>query len=383
MSDNGKAQAAHLVDGLLGDRLNFAGNPTGLRQAVIALAAGTLETGEFEQLIRDQLRQLRHPSSTAIPDAYLADEAAAEDALQSAAAGIRLAMAQNGHIVDAQSFERGAAHRLSDDPRLAIRAELARVPRPLTRPQPLQWSITPAPWASDPRNDTLWPPPGLDATVDLRSVPGGSAALACVEAGPHVGWVQIGLIERQRTPPHRYPERPDRSVLVGVGLEVADGEPPEGSLPFTSMPWQFWTVPWQHIDGTTNAERAAAALEADSWAVAALAEGRPGATGLGEPRFRLVPVLPLIVALGLEPTSGVCGFSLSDRHGPALVGRLWRGHLVHDGNYHPVFPAVDGADLLLRADLLERLRGVVGESRFRVGVSVSYHVGEDDTDTTA
>ncbi|GAA1195466.1 hypothetical protein [Pseudonocardia alaniniphila] len=382
MSDNGKTQAAHLVDGLLGDRLNFAGNLPGLRQAVIALAAGVLETGEYEQLIRGQLSQLRHPSSTAIPDAYLAYEAAAEDALQHAAAGIRMAMAQNGHIGDAQSFERDAARRLGDDPRLAIRAELARVPRPLTRPQPLQWSITPAPWASDPRNDTLWPPPGLDATVNLRGLPGGAAALARVEAGPHVGWVQIGLIERQRTPRHRYPERPNRSILIGVGLEIADRERPEGSLPFMSIPWQVWTVPWQHIDATTNAERAAAVLKTNSWAVAALGESRLGATGLGEPQFLLVPALPLIVTLGLEPTSGVCGFSLSDQHGPAVVGRLWRGHLVHDGSYHPVFPAIDGADLLLRADLLELLLGVIGESRFRVGVVVRSHVGEDNTGST-
>jgi hypothetical protein len=44
-------------------------------------------------------------------------------------------------------------------------------------------------------------------------------------------------------------------------------------------------------------------------------------------------------------------------------------------------PTVDGTALLLRADLFERLRDVVGESRFRVGVSVSHHVGEDETDT--
>lgn len=383
MSANEEEMAAHLIDGVLGDRLNLAGNPPGLREAVIALAATTLKTSEYEILIRDQLQQLRHPSSTAIPDAYLAYEAAAEDALQHAAAGIRMAMAQNGRIVDAQSFERGAARRLSDDPRLAIRAELARVPRPLTRPHALQWSIAPAPWASDPRNDTLWPPPGLDASVNLRGLPGGSTALARVEAGSHVDWVQVGLIERQRTPRHRYPERPACTIFIGVGLEIADRERPAGSLPFTSLPWQAWTDQWQHVDATMNAVRATAALRTDSWAVTALAESRPAATGLGEPDFLLVPALPIIVALGLEPTAGICGFSLSDRRGPALVGRLWRGHLVHDGSYHPVFPAVDGADLLLRVDLLDRLRGVVGESRFRVGVSVSYDVGEDDTDTTA
>ncbi|SEM11316.1 hypothetical protein SAMN04515665_13132 [Blastococcus sp. DSM 46786] len=112
MIDHAKAIAEQLLDEILSDRLSTAGAAPGLREAAIALAVAALETDDFEQLIREQLQQLRHPSSTAIPDAYLADEAVVENALQRAAAGIRLAMAQGGRIVDAPAFERRAARRL-------------------------------------------------------------------------------------------------------------------------------------------------------------------------------------------------------------------------------------------------------------------------------
>jgi hypothetical protein len=202
-----------------------------------------------------------------------------------------------------------------------------------------------------------------------------------VESGPRTGWVQIGLIERHSTPAHHYPDRPDRHMLIAVGLQAVDGDFPTTSLPFTSLPWQFWTVPWQRIDETMNAERAAALLSTGDWAMVALSKDRPRTTGLGEPPFLLIPALPLVVALGLEPTPGVYGFSLSDQQGSGLVSPLWRSHLVHDGSYQPLFPAVEGADLLLRADLFERLCTVIDGSRAQVGVSISCHSGDDaDTD---
>ncbi|OSY35147.1 MULTISPECIES: hypothetical protein [Pseudonocardia] len=88
------------------------------------------------------------------------------------------------------------------------------------------------------------------------------------------------------------------------------------------------------------------------------------------------------MALGLVPTPGISGFSLGDRDGPGLVGRVWRSDLVHDGGYQPAFPAVDGADLLLRPDLFQRLQRITGESRARVGVSVSYHSDDDIDDSS-
>src|SRR5690606_7641366 len=301
--------------------------------------------------------------SIAIPDAYLADEAATEDALQRAAAGIRVALAQSGKILDARSFERGAALRLGDDPRLPIRAELARVPRPLTRPEALQWSIEPAPWARQRDEDDTRPTAGLDAAASRRCIPGGVAALARVDDGPHAGWIQIGMIERHLTPACRYPARPSRMVLIAAGLEITDTEPPVRSLPFTSSPWQVWTLPWRRLDPKPDAAAAARQLSTCNSPAVALTHTRRA--GLGPPPFLLTPILPLIVALELTPTPGVCGFSLSDGNGPGLVGRQWRGHLVHAGNYQPLTPAIHGAALLLRPDLLARLLDIVGETRIR------------------
>ena len=93
-----------------------------------------------------------------------------------------------------------------------------------------------------------------------------------------------------------------------------------------------------------------------------------------------MPVLTLVAALGLEPVSNDYGFSLGDEVGPGLVGRLWRSDLVHDGDYEPAFPAVEGADLLLRPNLFERLHNLVGEARARARLSVSYYSGDERDD---
>jgi len=383
MSRDHRAMADALVDGYLGSRLEQAGDPPGLREAVVDLAATAFANPDLEELMRHQLEQLRGRGSKAIPDAYFADEAATEDALQRAAAGLRVAAAQNGRILDPRSFERGAALRLADNPRLALRAELARVPRPATRPEELRWSLEPAPWAHDRDETDRWPPPGLDAAASLRCLPGGASALARVEDGPHAGWIQIGMIERHLTRARRYPDRPSRLVLIGVGLEITDTAPPARSLPFASSPWHLWIAPWWRLEPTTNAGAAIQQLSTLSAPVVALADdGRGGAllrrAGLGGPPFLLAPVLPLVVALGLEPTPGISGFSLGDGDGPGLVGRQWRGHLVHDGNYQPLAPAVEGADLVVRPDLFARVLDIVGKGRTCTGVSVSCRDGDED-----
>jgi hypothetical protein len=385
MTRDYRTMADVLVDGYLGSRLERAGDPPGLREAAVDLATTALVSPGLEQLMRHQLDQLRGPSSEAVPDAYLADEAATEDALQRAAAGLRVAAAQTGRILEPRSFERGAALRLADDPRLALRAELARVPRPVTRPEALRWSLEPTPWANANDRDEvgLWPPPGLDAAAALRCLPGGASALARVEGGPHVDWIQIGMMERHFTPARRYPDRPSRLVLIGVGLEITDTEPPARSLPFASSPWHLWIAPWRRLAPTADTDAAIRQLSTLNSPLVALADdGRGGAllrrAGLGGPPFLLAPVLPLVMALGLEPTPGISGFSLGDADGPGLVGRQWRGHLVHDGNYQPLTPAVEGADLLVRPDLLARLLDIVGAVRTRTGVSVSRRDGDED-----
>ncbi|MFC8660805.1 hypothetical protein [Streptomyces sp. NPDC057199] len=387
--NNPEEFAAELVDHYLGTRLDTAGAPAGLRETAIALLTEALAAGHVETLMSAQLDALAHPSRTQYPDAYLAAEAAAEEALQQAAAGLRVAFAQAGHLGPARSFERGAAARLRDAPHAALRAELARIPRPLTRPEALAWSLDPAPWFSDSRQEELpWPPSGLSPVANMRALPGGAAALSQVADGPHAGWVQIGLIEQHRTPARRYPDQPARQVRIALGLEAVNNDPPPGPFPLAQAPWQLWTHPLQRLaPALTPADTAAQHLSTKAQALVALTDA--GTTnivdapdrhsGLGLPLYVLAPAASVVATLGVEPTDGICGFSLSDAAGEALICRQWHGHLVHDGNYEPLLPAIAGADLLIRPDLFTRLRDTIGPTRCQTGISVRHmSLAQDD-----
>ncbi|MFF7591090.1 hypothetical protein ACFZCK_26750 [Kitasatospora purpeofusca] len=378
--DDPRQYVTHLVDHYLGVRLDAAGSPAGLREAVIDLVTDAF-VENIEHLMTAQLDLLAERRSQ-MPDAYLADQAAAEDALQQAAAGLRAALAQTGRLGNAQAFERGAAARLRDDPQTALRAELARVPRPLTRPEALRWTLEPVPWFSNsPQEQRPWPPPGLALLASLRSLPQNASAFARVADGPHTGWVQIGLAERQRTPAQRYPDQPACQMSLIVALEASDDGPPPDTLPISQLPWQLWTIPWRRLAlGLTGAEAAAEHLRArdqplvgltDAGSTPIIGTPRPR-RGPGVPPYVLAPVAQVIAALDLAPTNGICGFSLSDATGEALVCRQWRGHLVHDGNYEPLLPAVIGADIIIRPDLFTRLCDILGPSRCRAGINIDH-----------
>jgi len=376
-----------IVDEQVGPRIAAAGNPPGLASATVELATEALTTHAIDQT-QEQLRLLRRTSNCQ-PDAYLACDGAVEDAAQRAAAGIRTALARVGRLVDPHEFERDLDIDLRDDPELAVRAELARIPRPLARPTALAWSLPPAPWAGDrDRDGDKWPPPDAVAAKDLRSLPGGADALVRVGDGPHVGWVQIALIEVHHTPPHRYPHQPARHVRLAVGLEAATELPSPGSLPFAGAKWSVWTVPWRHLAPSSNPQTVRELLASGKFPLTAITNGSGSernhpSTGLGLPTYVLGPILPVIVFLDLRPTDGTCGFSLSDDAGPAIVARHWRGHLVHDGGYEPLFPAIDGADLLIRPDRFDELRRHVQDGRLQVRVAVDVGTGEEPDEDDA
>ncbi|MCM3920139.1 hypothetical protein ND748_00310 [Frankia sp. AiPs1] len=374
MTSDHRAVAAAAIDELSASRLDAVDNLPGLREAAIDLAAAAL-SGDAGELMHAQIQHLRRPGSSLFPDAYLAVDAAAEDALQRAGAGLRVALAQAGKLFDARRYEHAMATRLSDDPRFALRAELARVPRPLTRPEPLTWSIPPAPWARDTygSDPSPWPPSGLETAAALRCLPSGAAALASVEDGAHAGWAQIGMIERHRTPANRHHDCPARQVLIAVGLEVTDTEPPAKSPPFTEVPWQLWIWQPEQLEEIVNPRVATRRLSTGSFPAVALTNQIH--TGLGTPLNVLAPILDVVMALRLRPTAGICGFSLSDNNGAGIICRQWHGHLVHDGNVQPLMPAVEGADLLIRPDLFDRLRTIIEDARIRAGIFVDYQEG--------
>ncbi|MER5711950.1 hypothetical protein [Streptomyces sp. NPDC002122] len=377
---NFQEAATEIVDQHLATRLISAGDPPGLHETVVDLVTEAFPQ-HVQALMGHQLDSLTHPSGTQWPDAYLADESAAEDALQQAAAGLRVALAQAGQMSgNAQIFERKSAARLRDDPRAALRAELARVPRPLTRPQILEWSLDPAPWFTESRGEPgVWPPVGFESVAGQRRLPDGVEALPRVSSGPHEGWVQIGFTERQLTPARRYPDEPARQIQIIVGLEAGGGRTPASPLPLAKAPWQLWTRPLRHlVPHLVDTGAAVRHISTTDQPFVALTDASATTLvnaplpsyGLGLPHLVLAPAVSVIAALGLEPTEGVCGFSLSDAQGEALVGRQWRGHLVHDGNYRPLLPAIEGADLLIRPDLFARLHNFVGAARCHVGLRV-------------
>ena len=366
-------RAKGLVDMFLDDRIKEANEPPGLRKAVIGGIAGRVD--DIEERARQQIRHLSSPSSRRIPDAYLADEEVIEDELQTAAAGIRTARALEGVLSDPRKFEYRLAQRLAPSAQWSLRGEASRVPRPPTRASVLDWSLAPIPWVE---SETRWPPAGAVALETVRQLTGAEGEPPRVAEEPYVGWVQLGMIERQRTLAERYPAIPARQVLIATGLEACDGPPPVDSLPLSSGPPNAWAEAYDHLVAGLDVEQARTILETTRGPLAAIIdyERQPGAPardrGTGLQPFALVPRLEVIALLALRPETPPLRHVLIDDNGPALVGRLWRGFLIHDGSYSPLEPAIHGSDLLLRPDLYEILESTLGKDRLSLVVAVNH-----------
>jgi hypothetical protein len=374
-------RAQGLVNMFLDERFEDANEPPGLREAVIDRVAGRVD--DIGMRGREQIDHLRSPSSRSIPDAYLADEEVIENELQKATAGIHTARALEGVLSDPRRLEHDLAQRLASNARWSLRSEASRVPRPPTRASVLDWSLAPIPWVE---NETGWPPVGAVTLNGVRQLTGAEGEPVCVAEEPYVGWVQLGMFERQGTLATRYPAVPARQVLIAAGIEVGHGPPPANSMPLSGGRPNAWAVKHDHLVAGLDAERARAALEMTRGPLAAIIdyELQPGAPardrGTGLQPFTLIPRLEVIALLGLRPEMPALRHVLIDDKGPALVGRLWRGFLIHDGNYSPLEPAVHGADLILRPDLYDILESTVGKDRLSLGVTVSHSEHEPPPD---
>jgi hypothetical protein len=167
---------------------------------------------------------------------------------------------------------------------------------------------------------------------------------------------------------------------------VYDGPPPANSLPLSSGPPNSWAETYEQFAPSVDADHARTVLRTARGPLAALAdyEGQPGAPhryrGIGLQRFLLVPQVEVIALLALRPETHPIRHVLVDDKGPALVGRQWRGFLIHAGDYRPLEPAVHGADLLLRPDLYDTLESVVGTERLSLGIGVSHSEREPSRD---
>ena len=379
-----RRQAAGLVDAFLDKRLKDANEPPGLREAVIDQVQDRV--GQIRERGGNQIGSLRSTWSRRMPDAYLADEEVLENELQSGAAGIRTARAIEGLLTeDPLGFEQELARSLAPTARWALRAEASRVPRPATRPGALEWSLTPIPWVED---DSQWPPATAVALDDARQLVGGGAEPVRVAELPYVGWLQLGFLERQGTLARRYPDVPARQVLICAGLEVCDGPPPADSMPLSGAPPNAWIATYDRLMHGLDPDGAKTELRTTQGPFAAVIDyglqlGAPHRLrGAGLPPFALVPRLEVVAVLGLRPEGLPLRYLLVDDQGPALVGRLWRGFLIHDGDYTPLVPGVEGADLILRPDLYDTLEAAVGKERISLGCTISHSEHARSADDT-
>lgn len=369
MTESAREIAKGAVEDYLEERLELAQRPPGLRKAVEARFAAMAD--EVANRRKSQIRQLKARGPNR-PQVYYAHEEALETSLQEAAAGLRAAMAMEGHIVEAIPFEQAATRRLASTAAWAIRSEAARVPRPPTRPAALSWTLPPVPWLND--SAYPWPPPEAVALQGQRELPSNEPS-RCAEA-PYEDWTQLGLIERQRTYASRHPEQPGHRYTISTGLVITNGNPPGPYLPFAASVPTIWTFRATELEPALSRAQAHANLTALARPLAALLDfdtthgiPRPNrAPGLHP--FLLAPHIELSALLELCPESPSNRLMLIDCAGPALVCRQWSSFPLHDGNYEPLEPAVVGTDLLLRPDLYDTALEAIGPTRLRVGLSL-------------
>ena len=360
----------------LGERLGDSSEVPGLRDAMVDRLVD--RSGEIATRGSQQIRHLRSPASSRIPDAYLADEEIIEDELQTGAAGIWTALALEGFLSDHRQFEADLVPLLAPSARWSLRSEASRVPRPVTRAAALEWSLAPIPWLE---NRTAWPPAAAVALDGTRQLGETEIELVRATESPYKGWVQLAMFERQGTLATRYPDTPSRTLLITTGLEVCDGPPPAQSLPLSGAPPDAWALTPDQPRGSFGVEDAGTILSVTRGPIAALADygGQPGVPshdrGPGLQPFLLVPRVEVIAFLKLRPEVPAVRHALIDDSGPALVCRQWRGFLIHADDYSPLVPGIEGSDLLLRPDLYENLENVVRKERISLGVTVSLSEG--------
>lgn len=369
MIDDPEEMAQEIVEEYLAERLALAGRIPGLREAVEARFAA--DADEIANRSRSQSRQLRARDANR-PQAYYGYEEALETCLQQAAAGIRTAMAMEGHIVQAIPFERAATRQLASTAAWAIRSEAARVPRPPTRPAALSWTLAPVPWLES--SAYSWPPLEAADLLGQHQLPSNQPS-RCTEV-PYENWVQLALIERQRTRASKRPDQPERSYTVCIGLEVTNGNTVRSRLPLLASSPTIWTNRATDLAPSLHPAQARANLAALARPLAALLDfdNTPGvphpSRAAGLHPFLLAPHIELSALLDLSPEFPSNRLMLVDDAGLALVCRQWSSFPIHDGSYDALEPAIVGTDLLLRPDLYETAVAAIGPTRLRVGLSL-------------
>lgn len=369
MTESSQEFAREVTSEYLDARFKLAQDPPGLREAVETRFAAISD--EVTDRVKSQIKQLEARDLDR-PQVYYAHQEAIETSLQEAAAGIRTAMAVEGHLVEAVPFERSATQMLAPTAAWAIRSEAARVPRPPTRHPALSWTLPPVPWLND--STFTWPPGEAGALQAQNELPLDDLP-RCAEV-PYENWVQLGFVERQHTYSSKHPDQPEREHVVLAGVGAVSEDPAGTNPPFIGSAPSIWTHRAEELVSASGQERVRARLSTLASPLVALLRfestfGVPRSdTAPGLHPFLLAPHIALSALLELSPESPSNRLMLIDHAGPALVCRQWSSFPIHDGHYEPLEPAVVGSDLLIRPDLYETALEAIGPSRLRIGFSL-------------
>jgi hypothetical protein len=127
------------------------------------------------------------------------------------------------------------------------------------------------------------------------------------------------------------------------------------------------------VTGTLDRDQPLLALD---FKLEAMGDGR---ATLGRPPAILAPSAVLVGWLGLRPGAP---FSFGDDDGPGLALCVWRTN-YEVSDYHLTFPRVQGAGILLRPDLFERLAASEQRERLVIRDFVTRRAPEEPGSTGA
>ncbi|WP_419703236.1 hypothetical protein [Promicromonospora sp. NFX87] len=313
----------------------------GFAPAVVELIAREMDD---EQFTDEWQRAARDMGNREWPDAVLLDQHAAEEALQRAAGAIRGHLASHGTFVtNAVGWEDGLGEFLKLTP-VPEMFERGRIPRP-TLPMP---SVRIEPTAQPADSEA-------DRSVDEGHQPNPWLVPTSEAGEPYAGWFVLAYCELRRSSAKQgHAKRDERSYIeAGVEVDLATLDEPDWGQPLNEVALGQWLYPERRAEGSGSRIRLAATTHPVGPFVDDLAR-------LGLP-LMLAPTAELVQVLDLAgiPLDGA-EMVMSDATGPALAHVVWRASYRHS-DYYMSYPRLEGAALLLRPDLVQRLKDLWGD----------------------